>query len=149
MVATDLSTNLVTLAKQRTPSDLGEGRIEFLVSDMLDLSRLASGKFPLQPTIVPVDELVTAASQAVERLRGLRDFVRFVDTKEAAKDEPNFFTKLFGAKDPTAKALNRYRIQVKADGANTLVSVLNYSGEPDNSASAQKIVSLLVEELKL
>ena len=76
-------------------------------------------------------------------------FVRFVDTKEAAKDEPNFFTKLFGAKDPTAKALNRYRIQVKADGTSTLVSVLNYSGEPDNSASAQKIVSLLVDELKL
>lgn len=76
-------------------------------------------------------------------------FVRFVDTKEAAKDEPNFFTRLFGAKDPTAKALNRYRIQVKADGAGTLVSVLNYSGEPDNSANAQKIVSLLVDELKL
>jgi outer membrane protein assembly factor BamC len=83
-----------------------------------------------------------------DRNQGLY-FVRFVDTKEAAKDEPNFFMRWFQGDDQAAKALNRYRIQVKADGTGTLVSVLNYQGEPDNSANAQKIVSLLVEELKL
>ncbi len=83
-----------------------------------------------------------------DRNQGLY-FVRFVDTKEAAKDEPNFFTRLFSSNDQAAKALNRYRIQVKADGSGTLVSVLNYQGQPDNSANAQKIVALLVDELKL
>jgi len=83
-----------------------------------------------------------------DRNQGLY-FVRFVDTKEAAKDEPNFFTRWFSSDDQAAKALNRYRIQVKADGNGTLVTVLNYQGQPDNSANAQKIVSLLVEELKL
>jgi outer membrane protein assembly factor BamC len=83
-----------------------------------------------------------------DRNQGLY-FVRFVDTKEAAKDEPNFFTRWFRSDDQAAKALNRYRIQVKAEGSGTLVSVLNYQGQPDNSANAQKIVSLLVDELKL
>jgi outer membrane protein assembly factor BamC len=83
-----------------------------------------------------------------DRNQGLY-FVRFVDTKEAAKDEPNFFTRWFTSDDPAKKALNRYRIQVKPDGAKTMVSVLNYQGQPDNSANAQKIVSLLADELKL
>ena len=83
-----------------------------------------------------------------DRNQGLY-FVRFVDTKEAAKDEPNFFTRWFRSDDQAAKALNRYRIQVKAEGTGTLVTVLNYQGQPDNSANAQKIVSLLVDELKL
>jgi outer membrane protein assembly factor BamC len=83
-----------------------------------------------------------------DRNQGLY-FVRFVDTKEAAKDEPNFFTRWFRSDDQAAKALNRYRIQVKAEGTGTLVTVLNYQGQPDSSANAQKIVSLLVDELKL
>ncbi|MEK8031364.1 outer membrane protein assembly factor BamC [Ideonella sp. DXS29W] len=82
-----------------------------------------------------------------DRNQGLY-FVRFVDTKEAAKDEPNFFTRWFTNDDPAKKALNRYRIQVKADGTGTLVSVLSFKGEPDNSESAQKIITLLVDELK-
>lgn len=83
-----------------------------------------------------------------DRNQGLY-FVRFVDAKEAAKDEPNFFMRMFSSNDQAAKALNRYRIQVKAEGKGTVVSVLNYQGQPDNSANAQKIVSLLVDELKL
>jgi outer membrane protein assembly factor BamC len=83
-----------------------------------------------------------------DRNQGLY-FVRFVDTKEAAKDEPNFFTRWFTSDDPAKKALNRYRIQVKADGTGTLVTVLNFKGEPDNSDNAQKIVTLLADELKL
>lgn len=36
VVAIDLSPTLVELARQRTPSDLGSGHLEFRVSDMLD-----------------------------------------------------------------------------------------------------------------
>ena len=83
-----------------------------------------------------------------DRVQGVY-FVRYVDAKEAAKDEPNFITRWFTSDDPAKKALNRYRIQVKADGEKTLVTVLNFQGQPDNSANAQKIVSLLTDELKL
>ncbi|MDZ7811654.1 MAG: outer membrane protein assembly factor BamC [Ideonella sp.] len=74
-------------------------------------------------------------------------FVRFVDAKEAAKDD-GFFARLFSSKD-AVNPLSRYRIVVTADGSNTRVSVQNSQGQPDNSANAQKIVALLVEELKL
>jgi outer membrane protein assembly factor BamC len=75
--------------------------------------------------------------------------VRYVDPTEAAKDAPNFFMKLFGAKDPAELALARYRISVKADATGTTrISVLNLQGDPDNSASAHRIVKLLVDELK-
>lgn len=75
--------------------------------------------------------------------------VRYVDAKEAAKDAPNFIMKWFGAKDPTANALGRYRIAVKAESANvSRISVQTPGGQPDNSPNAQRIVSTLVEELK-
>jgi len=85
-----------------------------------------------------------------ERDRTLGSYaVRYVDPNEASKDGPNFLMRWFGAKDPAEKALGRYRIMVKADGANaTRVNVLTPAGEPDNGANAQRIVTLLVEELK-
>lgn len=73
-------------------------------------------------------------------------FVRYADPKTAGKEEPNFIARLFGSKDATA--LSRFRLALKADGAGTVVSVLNDQGTPDNSANAQRIVSLLVDELK-
>ncbi|MFD2451443.1 outer membrane protein assembly factor BamC [Ideonella paludis] len=81
-----------------------------------------------------------------DRAQGIY-FVRFVDAKEAAKDD-GFFARLFSSKD-AVNPLSRYRIVVTADGSNTRVSVQNSQGQPDNSANAQKIVALLVEELKL
>lgn len=81
-----------------------------------------------------------------DRAQGIY-FVRFVDAKEAAKDD-GFFARLFSSKD-AVNPLSRYRIVVTADGNNTRVSVQNSQGQPDNSANAQKIVALLVDELKL
>lgn len=80
-----------------------------------------------------------------DRPQGLY-YVRFVDAKEAAKDD-GFFARLFSTK-PAVNPLSRYRILVQADGANTRVSIQNNQGQPDNSANAQKIVALLVDELK-
>ncbi|MBK8648607.1 MAG: hypothetical protein IPN16_19095 [Gemmatimonadetes bacterium] len=47
-------------------------RLNAFVADMLDMSRLASGRFPMEPTIVPVDELVSAVLQQVEGSFGAR-----------------------------------------------------------------------------
>lgn len=76
-------------------------------------------------------------------------YVRYVDPKSAGKDEPGFFSKLFGwdSKD-TSSALQRYRLSVKTTDTKTQVAVLNSQGNADNGEAARQIVSRLVDELK-
>ena len=83
-----------------------------------------------------------------DRAQGLY-YVRYVDAKEAAKEEPGFFSKItsfFGKS--TSSAVGKYRISIKAPGDTATVTVLNDQGQPDNSENAQRIVVLLVDELK-
>ena len=83
-----------------------------------------------------------------DRAQGLY-YVRYVDAKEAAREEPGFFSKItsfFGK--PVSSAVGKYRIQVKAPGDTSTVTVLNDQGQPDNSENARRIVALLVDELK-
>jgi outer membrane protein assembly factor BamC len=87
-----------------------------------------------------------------DRTAGLY-YVRYADPKLAGKEEPGFFSKLFsfGSKDKAAaSAVNRYRISVKAAGAgsSSLVTVLNTQGQPDNTDVAQRIINVLVDDLK-
>ncbi len=82
-----------------------------------------------------------------DRAQGLY-FVRYVDPKDVGKEEPGFFSKLFGKGDASGGPL-RYRVQVKGDGAqHSTVTVLNAQGAPDAGANAQRIVGLLLDELK-
>ena len=74
-------------------------------------------------------------------------FVRYVDPKDVGKGEPGFFAKLFGGSDAAAGPL-RYRIQVKADGDRSNVTVLTAQGAPEAGENGQRIVGLLLEELK-
>jgi outer membrane protein assembly factor BamC len=75
-------------------------------------------------------------------------FVRYVDPKNAATSaEPSFFAKLFGKSD-ASQFPGRYRIAVKGDGERTNVSVQNAQGGPENGVVGQRIVSLLVDDLK-
>lgn len=76
-------------------------------------------------------------------------YVRYVDPKSAGKEEPGFFSKLFGGGDKDASsALQRYRLAVKADGTKTKVAVLNNQGAADAGEAARQIVARLVDELK-
>lgn len=68
VVAIDLSPNLVQLARERMPSDLGGGRIDFRSGDMLDA---ALGRFD---HVVAMDSLIHYPSEDVVRvLAGLAD----------------------------------------------------------------------------
>jgi outer membrane protein assembly factor BamC len=83
-----------------------------------------------------------------DRAQGLY-YVRFVDAKEAAKDEAGFVTKFkgwFGMTGPSP--VGKYRISIKGGADSSTVTVLNDQGQADNSENAQRIVSLLVDELK-
>ena len=81
-----------------------------------------------------------------DRTQGLY-FVRYVDPKEAGKSEPGFFAKLFGGKDDAIGPV-RYRIQVKAEGERASVTVQNAQGAPEPGEAGQRIVKLLLDELK-
>ncbi len=74
-------------------------------------------------------------------------FVRYVDPKLAGKDEPGFFSKLFGG-DKEAARPQRVRVLVKASGAKSQVTVQTADGNPDNSPQARTIVGKLIDELK-
>ena len=83
-----------------------------------------------------------------DRAQGLY-YVRYVDAKEAAREEPGLFSKItsfFGSSNTSA--VGKYRISIKAPGDTATVTVLNDQGQPDNGANAQRIVALLVDELK-
>jgi outer membrane protein assembly factor BamC len=81
-----------------------------------------------------------------DRASGLY-FVRYVDPKLAGKEEPGFFAKLFSS-DNTAATLQRYRIAVKTMEGKTQISVQNSQGAPEAGEAGQRIVALLVDELK-
>lgn len=89
-----------------------------------------------------------------DRVQGLY-FVRYVDQGKDAQSksagEKGFLSKLFsfGSDDEKAKAAQRYRVTVKGSGADTSqVAVLNNDGKSDASQTADKILSLLNEQLK-
>jgi outer membrane protein assembly factor BamC len=74
-------------------------------------------------------------------------FVRYVDPKAAAVDEPNFLARLFGAKGPNRDPV-RYRVAVKAGGEKTTVTVQTSSGAPETGDTGKAIVARLVSELR-
>jgi len=74
-------------------------------------------------------------------------FVRYVDPKLAGKEDPSFFAKLFSSDNPSA-SVQRYRIVLKAIGDKTQISIQNSQGAPEASETGQRIVSLLVDQLK-
>jgi outer membrane protein assembly factor BamC len=81
-----------------------------------------------------------------DRAAGLY-FVRYVDPNNVGKDEPGWFARMFGDKSNPQAAL-RYRIQLKASGTKTLLSVQDASGNADTGENAQRIVGLLTSELR-
>jgi len=83
-----------------------------------------------------------------DRAAGLY-FVRYVDPKTAGvEDTTGFFSKLFGGSSDTSGAAVKYQVSLKSEGGKTLVSLLNAQGAPDASENSQRIVGLLVEELR-
>ncbi len=75
-------------------------------------------------------------------------FVRYIEPNSQRTTEPGFFGRLFGRTADTSGAAQRYRIAIRSQGAQTTVSVLNQQGTPETGASAQRIVTVLVDELK-
>jgi outer membrane protein assembly factor BamC len=73
-------------------------------------------------------------------------FVRYVEPNPN-KAEPGFLAKIFGS-SPNTNAPLKFRIVVRSQNESSVVSVLNATGAADTSANAQRIVNVIVEDLK-
>jgi outer membrane protein assembly factor BamC len=81
-----------------------------------------------------------------DRASGLY-YVRYIDPKSMDKDEPGWWSRLWGdGKNP--KAALRYRLVLKGEGSKTNLSVQTSTGAPDTGDNAKRIVGLLVNELR-
>ena len=75
-------------------------------------------------------------------------FVRYVDPAKIGAAEPGFFSRLFSSDRKSSNAPARYRVALKSAGNETTVSVQDAKGVPEGSDVGQRIVALLVGELK-
>ncbi|MFC7518573.1 outer membrane protein assembly factor BamC [Herbaspirillum sp. GCM10030257] len=85
-----------------------------------------------------------------DRTQGMY-FVRYVDPDtDSKKGDQGFFSKLFsfGSSDDKARTAPRYRVSVKGAGTTSQIAVLNNEGRPETSQTADRILSLLNEQLK-
>jgi outer membrane protein assembly factor BamC len=81
-----------------------------------------------------------------DRAAGLY-YVRYIDPKNAGKEEPGWWSKLFGdGKNPAAAV--RYRIALKSTGDKTNLTVQTATGAPDTGDNAKRIVGLLASGLR-
>jgi outer membrane protein assembly factor BamC len=87
-----------------------------------------------------------------DRTQGLF-YVRYVDPKSIGKGDPGWTDKLFslftsGEKKPQVSGPARYRIALKGEGEKTAVTVQNAQGQPETGDASQRILELLVNDLK-
>jgi outer membrane protein assembly factor BamC len=82
-----------------------------------------------------------------DRDRSAGDFyVRYLDTDTGLqRDEPGFFSRLFGTARPSQAP--QYRIHVAGQGSSTQVTVLDTNGQQDNSPTAQRLLSVLADKM--
>lgn len=82
-----------------------------------------------------------------DRAAGLY-YVRYIDPKNAGKEEPNWFMKFFTS-DANPQGALRYRLLVKGGADNkTTLSVQTTAGAPDTGENAKRIMGLLINEMK-
>ena len=84
-----------------------------------------------------------------DRQKGLY-FVRYADPDaemEKKDRDRGFLSRIFGSSDSKTKA-EHFRVEVKQDPDGSLVNVLNKDGGTEGSRTAQRILTLLHEQLK-
>jgi len=74
-------------------------------------------------------------------------YIRYLDTDTGVKRETgNFFTRLFSSSSASSEA-EQFRIHVEEQGGTSVVTVRNAQGQRDDSATAQRILSVLSERM--
>ena len=73
-------------------------------------------------------------------------FVRYI-APETENSEPGFFSKIFSGPAKATDA-TKFQIAVRSQANSSVVSVLNAQGAPEASASAQRIVKVIADDIK-
>lgn len=83
-----------------------------------------------------------------DRRAGFFD-IRYVDPKFAGMEEPGFFSRMFGAKDPEGRTGVRYRVKVSANatGGGTRVEIQGPEGQTRQDSGSQSIRDQLLQDL--
>jgi outer membrane protein assembly factor BamC len=74
-------------------------------------------------------------------------YVRYVDPKSAGKEEPGFWSRLFG-NDKNPLAALRYRVVVKSAAGQSEITVQSSAGNPETGDNAKAIIGRLAQELR-
>ncbi len=74
-------------------------------------------------------------------------YVRYVDPKSAGKEEPGFWSRLFG-NDTNPLAALRYRVVLKSAAGQSEVTIQSSAGNPELGTNAKAIIGRLAQELK-
>ena len=90
----------------------------------------------------------SAGFEVTDRDRSTGDyFVRYLDSDSGEKiEQQNVFGRLFGTKN-TAEAAT-YRIHVADQGGSSVVTVLDANGQPQDTDTAKRILSVLSKHIK-
>jgi outer membrane protein assembly factor BamC len=82
-----------------------------------------------------------------DRQKGMY-FVRYVDPDSEMRNNRGFLDRLLALGQPAPLKTEQYRVQVRQAGTSSEVNVLNKDGASDTSRTAQRILTLLHEQLK-
>ena len=75
-------------------------------------------------------------------------FVRYVDTDTGEqREDPGFFSRLFSSSKKTETP--QYRIHLEGQGDRTEVTVLDANGQRDTSPTAQRLLSVLADKIRM
>ncbi len=74
-------------------------------------------------------------------------YVRYVDPKSIGKEEPGFWSRLFGNTENPLE-VRRFRVAVRANGAQTVVAILTQAGAADTGENGKRVAQQLLAELR-
>jgi len=74
-------------------------------------------------------------------------YVRYIDPKSLGKEEPGFWSKLFGNTDNPLET-RRFRVAVRANGPQTVVAIMNQAGAADTGETGKRVAAQLLAELR-
>jgi outer membrane protein assembly factor BamC len=83
-----------------------------------------------------------------DRAKGLF-FVRYRDPTIQEKKEQGFFSKLFSSSASPSDTANQYRVLVSSSGPDgSRVSILDKAGNPTNDTNSQRMLTVILDQLK-
>jgi outer membrane protein assembly factor BamC len=74
-------------------------------------------------------------------------YVRYIDPKSVGKEEPGFWSRVFGKTDNPLE-VRRFRVAVRANGPQTAVTILDTAGNLDKGETGKRVASQLLAELR-